>query len=332
MPSNAMPVDGEPDDVQGEGERSDVRGEPAQDHDDDGDDDAHGESMEYGRYADHSEFESASNQELDYATEAASDEESTLGQPSEEMECEESSEEEQAHGGEGLAASRDRPRTAKDMSRRKQEDLVDLALHKKTLGIKSERPGKIVRETHLNSSASSSSTMPAGSARAMSATSLWSSTPSRKSSFVDPLSNAHRERQQMVTDLLKPFRRKRPTWQKNSPKRSSKKGRSGGRVARGGTSKGAVAKHTTAAEGEALPFAALGRHLKKRRDGRASTKALRDTSSLSLRRRTGLLKRRRLLADSSDSESASAQVFLDSVPSSEMLLLAKTLDARRDDD
>merc|ERR1711865_132337 len=132
-----------------------------------------------------------------------------------------------------------------------------------------------------------------------------------------------KERRRMAAQLLKPFGRKRPTWQKAVPRARSSKD-TFFRAGNCGRSKKAAA----VVPDDEGPFSAISQHLAKKRRVASSTESSVRPSGFSRKIRSGLLKRRRLVAEQSDCDSLDGQAVLDSVPSPELLQLCRTMDAR----
>jgi hypothetical protein len=118
---------------------------------------------------------------------------------------------------------------------------------------------------------------------------------------------ADQHRRRMVSQLLKPFGRKRPTWQKALPRKRSCK-----------------QKKEVVVPATQRPFAAFSEHFQKRAPKHSASKQ-KAAGAFSRKMRTGLLKRRRLAEESSDSESPRA--VLDCIPSPELLQIARSMDA-----
>lgn len=118
--------------------------------------------------------------------------------------------------------------------------------------------------------------------------------------------SANRERHRLASQLLKPFGRKRPAWQKALPRQRSCRSMS------------------KSSNGE-RPFEALSQLLNKRKSVEA-TDGPRRPRTFSHKIRKGLLKRRRLAEEPSDSDADSAHAVLDSLPSAELLQMASSLD------
>lgn len=138
-----------------------------------------------------------------------------------------------------------------------------------------------------------------------------------------------RERRRMVSHLLKPFSRKKPSWQKGTRRQQSGTTHSFFRDEKNGCRK-QTAAHMHA---EVKPFAAISEHLQKKKRSQPAAGSDRSSSSsiYSSKMRTGLLKRRCLPEtenENSDSDYPSTQAILDSIPSPELMQLARSIDAR----
>jgi len=136
---------------------------------------------------------------------------------------------------------------------------------------------------------------------------------------------AQKERRRVVSQLLKPFGRKRPTYQKGALRQKHPNKESFFQDDKAGRHKQTAAS----VDAGAKPFAAFSQHLQKKR---SQIVAASDRPSCFSRNiRTGLLKRRCLPdteEEHSDADYPSTQAILDSVPSEDLMQLARSLDAR----
>jgi hypothetical protein len=133
---------------------------------------------------------------------------------------------------------------------------------------------------------------------------------------------AQKERRRMVSQLLKPFGRKRSSYQKGVPRQKASKSHSFFKEDKRG-----FGKSTTASSG-AKPFAAISQHLQQKKRARLAGGSD-HTTSFSRKIRKGLLKRRCVPEEDEESDAyPSTQTILDSVPSPQLMQLARSIDAR----
>jgi len=134
---------------------------------------------------------------------------------------------------------------------------------------------------------------------------------------------AQKERRRIVSQLLKPFGRKRPSYEKGIPRQKRGKKHTFFRQAKAGRGK----RSAVTSNPGARPFAAISKHLQKKMLSRPMGGS--DRPSFSRKIRTGLLKRRLVPEEEhSDSDYPDHQAILDSVPSPELMQLARSIDAR----